>query len=772
MKRRLSLILALALLASNVIARTPAATQQQTTRPTAQQPATQQPPTQTTPAPTPTQTTATPQTTPQATPAEESEEDVVRITSNLVQFDATVTDKQGRLVTDLRPEDFEVRVGGRPQEITNLSFVSNETGTVSARPAERAADRNAPPLPPVPLRASQVRRTVALVVDDLGTSFESIAYVRRALKKFVDEQMQPGDLVAVMRTSAGMGALQQFTTDKQLLYRAIDRVRWNPSGRSGLSAFAPLEPDEFAQAKQQAGLSSNNNGTDPAAELEEFRTEIFSVGTLGTLNFIVRGMGELPGRKSVVMFSEGFKIYNGDNPTANARVLDSLRHLVDLANRASVVVYTIDPRGLQTAGLTAADDTGGRSAQDLNDLTNSRMQELLDTQQGLQYLADETGGFLVKNNNDINGAVRRTLDDQKGYYLIGFRPDEKFFEPANGRHRFNSFDVKVKRAGLSVRTRGGFFGVTEGEMKPPPRTRTEQLLAAISSPLRSGELNLRLTSLFNSPGQKAEVVDSLMHIDMSQFKFADEADGWKHAVVDVIAITFGEDGQVVDEINRTENVRARGDALHYILENGVVYGMKVPLKKPGAYQLRVAVRDALTEKIGTASQFIEVPDLRKDRLALSGIFMAGAGDAKNAGGSGGDKTGDAGAAAQTAGAGSQTAAPPNPLRDASVRRFRQASKIDFIYSIYNAHAERAAGRPQLKTRARIFHEGRLVFDGQPQDLDMGKQSDTAHLRAGGRLQLGSSLLPGDYVLQVIVTDESAKAKQRTATQWIDFEIVK
>src|SRR5438105_2052933 len=198
--------------------------------------------------------------TPTPTPQEESDEDVVRITSNLVQFDAVVTDKQGRPVTDLRPEDFEVYVGGRRQEVTNFSYVTAEPGAPAAQPAPapppRPADKTAPPVPPARLRAGQVRRTVALVVDDLGTSFESLAYVRQALKKFVDQQMQPGDLVAIMRTSAGMGALKQFTNDKRLLYRAIQRVRWYPSGRSGTSAFAPME----AVAPGQTGAGGDDGG--------------------------------------------------------------------------------------------------------------------------------------------------------------------------------------------------------------------------------------------------------------------------------------------------------------------------------------------------------------------------------------------------------------------------------------------------------------------------------------------------------------------------------
>ena len=173
-------------------------------------------------------------------------EDVVRITTNLVQIDAAVTDKKGKAVTDLKVEDFEVYEDGRPQKITNFSFVSvgSSTPSAAASPSSAAARRQSEPVAPVPtvrLRSDQVQRTVALVVDDLGLSFESMHFVRGALSKFVDEQMQPGDLVAIIRTGAGVGALQQFTSDKRLLHAAIDRVKWNSRGRAGIAAFAPIE---------------------------------------------------------------------------------------------------------------------------------------------------------------------------------------------------------------------------------------------------------------------------------------------------------------------------------------------------------------------------------------------------------------------------------------------------------------------------------------------------------------------------------------------------
>lgn len=721
-----------------------------------------------TPTPQPTPTVAPPQQPqPAQTPAGDNDEDVVRISSNLVQFDAVVTDKQGRHVANLRPEEFEVFVDGRRQEITNFTFVGGEPAAGrSAEPVTRA-ERKAvagPPLPPVPLRAGQVRRTIALVADDLGTSFQDIAVVRRALKKFVDEQMQPGDLVAIMRTSAGVGALQQFTTDKQLLYRAVERVRWNPQGRAGVGTFAPVEDDPIAGAlsgRKPGGDKEEENEENASDAIDEFREGLFTVGTLGALDFIVRGMKELPGRKSVVVFSGGFQIYKDFNKPEDRRgsdrILENLRRLTDQANRASVVIYTMDARGLIGTNLTAADSyhptPGG--GPDFSAVLN-RGQEILKNQEGLSYLAEQTGGIFIRNTNDLVGGMERVLNDQQGYYLIGFRPTEDVFQPSQGKTRFNKFEVKLKRAGLSVRTRAGFYGFAEGTKKAAPHTRSEQLLMALTSPLTSGELTLRLTSLFSSPAEKTIVVDSLMHIDASQFKLVDEADGWKKAVIDVAAVTFGEDGRAVDEINRTETVRARGEALQLMLTEGLVYMMKVPIRKPGAYQLRVAVRDSQTNKVGSASQFIEVPDLSKGRLALSGVVISLAADERAPG----------------AAATQPPAAARDPLRETTVRRFRQGSQIDFVYHIYNAKVDRATGRPRLVTQARLFRDGQPVFTGQSVPFDPGPQKEMTRLKAGNRLRLGRDLAPGDYVLQLVVTDELARGSRATATQWLDFEVVK
>ena len=694
-----------------------------------------------------TQSTAAPQN------VDEDDDDVVRITTNLVQIDAVVTDRSGKLVTDLQAEDFEVQENNKPQPITNFSYITTVPATPA--PVEERRDKNAVrvPLPPARLRPEQVRRTFALVVDDLGLSFESAHFVRQGLKKFVDEQMQPNDLVAIIRTRSGVGALQQFTADKRQLYAAIERVRWFPSGRGGISAFGAIESDPLSQAADEAAggddaiAAANSAREDP----DDFRESIFTVGTLGALNYVVRGMRELPGRKSVVLFSDGFQLFRDNN--RDDRVLTALRRLTDLANRASVVVYTIDARGLQTLGLTAADDTSGLSANEVNARLDDRRRENFETQDGLNYLAQQTGGFFIRNTNDLAGGVRRVLRDQEGYYLIGYRPDERTFDAANAR-RFNRIEVKVKRPGLRVRTRTGFLGVTDENATPTaPRTREAQLVEALTSPFSKSGVELRLTSLFSNDPKSGSYLHSLLYIGGRDLQFTKEADGWHKVVFDVVALMFNQDGKIADQVNRTETVRVRAEQYEIAQRSGFTYTMNVPLKQPGAYQFRVAVRDTGTSRTGSASQFIEVPNIKKNNLALSGLVVLGTPPNANA------------AKAANASIVEAEALP-------AVRRFRPLTDMDYGYLVYNAKLDKANGQPQIETQVRLYRDGSLIFTGKQIPLNTNGQTDLKRLPFNGRLKLGTDLTPGEYVLQVVVTDLLAKGQNRIRTQVTDFEIVR
>lgn len=165
---------------------------------------------------------------------------VLRVTVNLIQVDAIVTDSHGREVSDLKAEDFEILQDEVPQQITNFSYVQTQPMTLPAALWTVPRKKGDPPAPPVRMRPEQVTRTIVLMVDDLGLSWESVAAVRQGLKRYVREVLQPGDLVALVRTSAGASVLQQFTADRRLLETAIDEVRWLGYLHAGLSPFQPI----------------------------------------------------------------------------------------------------------------------------------------------------------------------------------------------------------------------------------------------------------------------------------------------------------------------------------------------------------------------------------------------------------------------------------------------------------------------------------------------------------------------------------------------------
>jgi VWFA-related protein len=725
---------------------------------------------------------------------EPQKDEVVRVTTNLVQVDVVVTDSDGRQVTDLRPEELEVYEDGKRRQLTNFSYVSTERTRDAAQGVQSPAPTSpadAPKVAPALLQPEQVRRTIALVVDDLGLSFESVGYVRQALRKFVDEQMQPDDLVAIIRTSAGSGAAQQLTSDKRRLYAAIERVRWNPSGRGGDGPFGGIETNP--------GAPDVKSSQQVISEFEELRAARYSVGTINALSYVVRGLTDLPGRKSLVLISESFKLFTIEG--RNVQLLDSLRRLTDQANLASVAISTLDATGLQTLTTTAADSvvvkgyvftpnelaqSGGMALlppppprsttrvdqniatqaqrdsfdafRKLNALMDQRQQQNFENQSVLSYLAQRTGGTFVSNRNDLGAGLQKIADDQKGFYLIGYRPEESIIDPKTGRRRFHQLTVKVKRDGLRVRSRSGYFGITDEEKRSLPQTRDAQLAAALTSPFTSDAVGLRLTALFGNAPEGGSFIRALLQIDAQDLAVADKADGSHKVVFDVAAVNFGADGRVIDQLTQTQNLNIAKDAFQQVLRDGLLYSLNIPVKQPGAYQLRVAVRDATRGSVGAAGQFVEVPDLSGNRFALSGIILNGT-------------TAAAPAAANSTPDGAGQAATDSTQSGAAVRRLRQGMILNYGYTIFNATQDGASNRPQVQTQMRLYRDGKEVFTGRVLALDAGQQRDMKRLDAGGRLRIGPDLVPGQYILQVVATDALAKEKNRAAMQWIDFEIV-
>jgi VWFA-related protein len=593
------------------------------------------------------------------------------------------------------------------------------------------------------------------MVDDLGLSFESMAFVRSSLRKFVNQQLQPGDLVAICRTGAGSGALQQFTVDKRVLLSVIDGLRYNFNGRSGLSYFDPYgKYSGLAEGLGGVPSSGALGSLDVSYEVERKATS--TVGTLGAVNYIVGALREMPGRKSIMLFSDGMQLFEsvceglrGSEWLENyAEITVALRRLIDRANRSGTVIYTMQATGLQTLQPDAQDQpdlghSGASATEALNGLTQAGACGGRDAtnnilQSNLAYLADRTGGLAYDNGNDLNWGLDRMLDDQAGYYLLGYHTPEGTLNSKNSRTDFHRIQVKVTRAGLHVRSRYGFFGETDDETLPKYTTPIEQLHAAMLSPFQSAGVDVRLTALYAEVPKRGPVVRNLVRINAADLTWKHDDHGNDWAQILLLAVATGASDQPLARVSGVFDIRVAPGKLAEALRHGALYTLDVPVPKRGAYQVRVAVRDQTTAKIGSATQFLQIPDLKKRGFALASVILL---DAE-----------------------------PSPDKSnlpgivAALREFKRGGSVEFLCAVENGRKK--GPDVDLATRVRVLRDGKEVYSAPARLIDVPGSGRVVV----GALKLGDAMTPGDYDLQVIAAERNG-GKGAAAGQWTDFTVL-
>ena len=655
----------------------------------------------------------------------DDKDDVVKITTNLVQVDVVVT-KDGKPVTNLTADDFEIFEDGRRQAITSFAYISNvpTTAPQPVKPDKKAA---AVAVPYAPIKRDDPHRTIAFVVDDLGLSAESMSQVRKQLRKFITEQLQPNDLVAILRTSGELGALQQFTNDKRLLNRAVERLRWNYCSRVGVNVIRPVQL--FADdGPPLCGLQSISS-------------------TMKSLRFIIDAMGYLPGRKSMVLLSDslpresqediaelGSGTLRKDPLSIGPYTTDNfpeLKMLAEKAIRASVVIYSVDTQGLQTVGVSAVDAWMG-GPREMHDLMAARSRALISRREGGQFIAKETGGFQVRNSNFFE--LDRIVEDQSGYYLLGYRPSDETFN-----RRFHKIKAKVKGSGLSLRTRFGFFGVSEEDANREKPTVRDQTNIALASPFMAQDIDLDMTSFFIHDKTLGSIVRSFIYIDGRDLTLTG-VNGRYQGSIELHGVVFGDNGAVVEQVTRGATLSLPESDYQQARSQGIRLSFDIPVKRAGAFQVRVAARDRPSSRIGSAGQFVLVPDLKKKQMAVSGIILAE---------NGADQS----------------------ITNAGTKRFAPNAELYFAYMLYNAANESGKLR-NLVMDVKLFRDEKNVHSG-PSTPIAASDPDQSQVAVNGVLRLTPELEPGNYYLQITVTDKDAPAKKvAPVIQWVDFEIVK
>jgi VWFA-related protein len=694
-------------------------------------------------------------------PTPTADDDVVRITTKLVQFDAVVTDKDGNQVKDLTVADFEVLQEGKPQEITNFSYINTESPIQSSPKTVIKNGKNVILPPPVRSRPENGGRIITFIVDDgnCTASLVGMNAAQNGLKKFVGEQMLPNDLVAIYRTRGGSSLLQQYTSDKSQLARVIKQIRWYPpSGSCGGyngDFFESARVDSTGKTSGQGSFESDENRKSRERG-EDFTRDNQTVGTVGVINYVVRGLGKISGRKLVFLLSDGLPVRTRDGN--NRQAFDALRDLTDAANRASVVFNTIDVRGLFDAtAIGAGDEVSVRDNPDpakpngTDKIVAARTAAVNSSRDGLFYLAEETGGKFYKDQNNLDVPVRRALSLEKGYYLIGYEPAEGTFRSKN----YNKIEIKLKRPDLKVSSRTGFLGRTDESVAPKKRNGDSELYDAIVAPLPKAGLNVRLNAFFVNTPAEGNAVRALVHLNGGEIAFTDEPNGFKKGVFDVVAVTLNEKNEVVDEFNRTHTFKFEAAALALIKQNGVIYTTDVPIKKAGNYNFRLAVRDVNSKMLGSAGQIIQVPDLKKSKLFLSGLTISAV-----------DENGKF--ASPSAVKPENALSLTNSTAVPAIRVFRPNTIAAYSYTLYNVQNDKNLNQPKLTVQINLYRDGNLISEGKPQPPEPEKQSDLTRINDFGYLRLNANIEKGDYALQIIVKD---LLSNETTSQSIDFEIV-
>lgn len=687
--------------------------------------------------------------------AAQDEDETVRIETELIQTGVMVFDRQGRFVEGLRQEDFELTVEGKQAP---LSFFERVAGGPPPPPPASSAVRAAPGgSGPGAARGAASARTVIFFADDLHLSFEDRRRATDLIKHFIDEELTEEDSAAVVSSSGRVGFLQQFTDNPAVLRAAAARLGDDRTREAGdrmrppmseyeaqlIDRYDPQVTEEFAIEILKEGLALTKEA---AVQLARSRARTLlrmaanvSRNTLYALEQTLRRSAQLPGRKIVLLISDGFLL-----DTSNTDSSLRLRRITDAAARANAVVYTFDAKGLDAAPLRSASPGA----------TRVQSGERFEMQDPLSSIAEGTGGRFVRNTNNMRPALSGALAEASRYYLLAWRPDPEL----RGKNRFRRVEVRVKgRPELTVRLQGGYLEEEPKEARPaqaeaknvkagaapaaPPDPAKEQMRAAINSLAPQTGLPTAL-ALNYFEGPAGPMLTASVRVEGSAVEYARAGEQFR-ADVDVAGVLYDSKGKVVETFGQRMSLSAPAARFEAGPRPNVFYNYESKLA-PGLHQVRVAARDAKSGRVGSAVQWVEIPDLSARRLALSSLIVGEA----------------------TAAAARRPTDPPPESATAEIsvdRRFERTSALRYLVFVYNARAAGAA--PDVTLQTQIFGGGRELFAAPPARVSAEGQ-EASRLAYAAEVPL-AGLPPGRYTLRVTVNDRAAKA---TAAQRVGFTI--
>jgi VWFA-related protein len=716
-------------------------------------------------------------------PADQPE--VIRISTELVQTGVVVLDKQGRFVEGLKPEQFLLKVDGKV--VTPTFFEHVVAGTANEERLEAAVARGNTTIPVVG-GPSFRGRTIIFFIDDLHLSADSVQRTRKAMLEFVDNQMAPEDQVAVASPSGQIGFLQRFSDVPAVVRAAVGRLTHrpytirdaenitmteyialkidqgdkdaighfadeilkstnfrNPGGNLGPPPSSPYGGKPDASASQTSGMTramAERNVKERANVLLKQSAGV-TINTLTTLESLMRSSSQMSGRKLVFFISDGF--YLNDRNTAYG---EKLKQITDAAIRAGVVIYTMDARG-----LVSMTDASSNVADPQGRLSRVSVGEIAASQDALTALAGDTGGRAVLNGA-LTTAVNNALRETSNYYLLAWRPAAEEQKGGNFKH----IEVSINgRPDLTVRLPRGFLVAEPKTAAKDKEPATAEPAIATTAPAKGPEA--ALISALGAPSARKGLPTTLAvsFVDVpnagpvltAATQMATDVlgygpDGKQPAAIDVAGVVLNDQGKQAGSFKTRLKVNPSAQAETAADRAGVIYSHKLPLK-PGIYQVRVAARDDQSGRVGSAAQWIEIPDLAGKQLTMSSLLVG----------------------RQFVGSGQKQAAisQGEQVQFSVDRRFAKGAHLNFLAIIYNA-ARAASGAAELEAQIKISRGGQAIVTSPLRKVVVEAGADAARIPYGADIAL-QTLPAGRYLLQVTVSDRAAKT---SATQQISFEI--
>lgn len=503
----------------------------------------------------------------------------LKTTTRLVQVNAVVQDKNGQPVDGLTKGDFTLLDQGKPQTIATFS---QERGGL--RPAFVKT------LPPNVFtnrfdQTGQAPGSVTILLfDALNTPRVDQTYARQQLVKFL-HQVQPQDHIAIYLLTTRLKVLLEFTQDTGALRRAVGKLQGFPSPElDGTTGTVDSSTDSITPQ-----LEELLNWAD--GQIGDFYTINRAETTAAALVAIAHHVAHVPGRKSVVWVSGSFPIAIGMDgetlapPNREVRAFTpEIERATRALNDANMAIYPVDARGLIGPFQFSA---ANRNAPDI------RQPQRLGPDQNnfatMNTLAERTGGHAFYNTNDIEGSVRKAVSDGQSNYELAYYPNHGKWDG-----KFHEIKVKVRRPGLQVHYRRGYFA--SADVPSNAAERKASLDTAVISPIDATNLSI-YASVIRLPEPSTGELQFKTWLDLHEIMFQ-ESGGRQNGNLEVILVQKDANTKVLDTDSKNLEFSFEPERYQALLKSGMTLIRNLPMKA-GATQVRIIVRDSLSGATGS-----------------------------------------------------------------------------------------------------------------------------------------------------------------------------